>query len=169
MALISARRSAFANRALGLQCKDVEVVLGSRILVLPDAKTKTETERAIPIGGRLAAVLEMRRHAPDGKPLGPDAYVFGNAVGEQGFKVQKAWMTCVLKAHGHTPQWVKETRRTTSLLNPGSPSETSICTSMICGGSSAAAYLNPVRHRTRQHHADEQLPALDGRIVGTGD
>jgi integrase len=55
----------------------------------------------------LAAILSMRRHAPDGKELPPSAYVFGNAVGERIGSVKKAWQTAVLKAHGHTPQWVK--------------------------------------------------------------
>jgi integrase len=79
-------------------------------LVLHAAKTKTATRREVPVGQRLAGVLAMRTHAPDGQPFGPDAYVFGNAVGEQISSIKKAWMTCVLKAHGHTPQWVKGTR-----------------------------------------------------------
>jgi integrase len=49
----------------------------------------------------------MRRHAPDGKPFGPSAYVFGNEVGERIGSIKKAWQTAVLKAHGHAPQWVK--------------------------------------------------------------
>jgi integrase len=49
----------------------------------------------------------MRRVGPNGKPLGLDAYVFGNKVGERIGSVKKAWQTAVLKAHGHAPQWVK--------------------------------------------------------------
>jgi integrase len=51
-------------------------------------------------------VLDRRRHAPDGTRLGPDAYVFGNEVGERIGSVKKAWQTAVLKAHGHPPLWV---------------------------------------------------------------
>ena len=36
----------------------------------------------------------------------PDAYVFGNEVGERIGSVKKAWQTAVLKAHGHAPLWV---------------------------------------------------------------
>ncbi len=68
---------------------------------------KTNTTREVPVGSRLAAVLDLRRHAPDGARLGPDAYVFGNEVGERIGSVKKAWQTAVLKAHVHTPQWVK--------------------------------------------------------------
>jgi integrase len=97
---------------LGLQWKDYKVTAGPngqtrRVLLLAADKTKTNKAREVPIGSRLAAVLEMRRHAPDGRPLGPDAFVFGNAVGERIGSVRKAWQTAVLKAHGHTPQWVK--------------------------------------------------------------
>jgi integrase len=53
-----------------------------REIIIEPAKAKTRRARAIPITQRLRAVLEMRRHAPDGSELPPDAYVFGNAVGE---------------------------------------------------------------------------------------
>ena len=66
-------------------------------------KAKTATQREIPISGRLAAVLSMRRHAPDGEPFPPDAFVFGNDVGERVKSIKKAWMTTVLKVHGHVP------------------------------------------------------------------
>ena len=97
---------------LALQWKDVRVTTGPKgqtrqSLVLPAGKTKTNTTREVPVGSRLAAVLDMRRHAPDGTRLGPEAYVFGNEVGERIGSVKKAWQTAVLKAHGHTPQWVK--------------------------------------------------------------
>jgi len=64
-------------------------------LVLPAATTKTNRTRVLPIGARLSAVLEMRRTAPDGKPLGGDAHVFGNEVGERIGTVKTAWTaTC---------------------------------------------------------------------------
>jgi integrase len=43
----------------------------------------------------LRAVLEMRRTDPTGHPLPPDAYVFGNAVGERLTSIKTAWRnTC---------------------------------------------------------------------------
>jgi integrase len=79
----------------------------SRWIDLPPAKTKTGKGRTIPIGPRLRAELVMRRHAPDGQPHPPSAYVFGNEVGERVTDVKKAWEVCVLKAHGIPPRWVK--------------------------------------------------------------
>jgi integrase len=51
-------------------------------LFLPADKTKTKQDRWVPMTKPMLAVLEMRKHAPDGTEHGPDAYVFGNAVGE---------------------------------------------------------------------------------------
>src|SRR5262245_59987166 len=101
-----------SGELLGLQVKDVRVTTGPKgqkrqTLVLPAEKTKTNSTREIPVDSRLADVLEMRRVGPDGKPLGPDAYVFGNEVGERIGSIKKAWQTAVLRAHGHTPRWVK--------------------------------------------------------------
>lgn len=54
----------------------------AREIIIEPAKAKTRRARAIPITQRLRAVLEMRKHAPDGTQLPVAAYVFGNAVGE---------------------------------------------------------------------------------------
>ncbi|MGH9239868.1 MAG: tyrosine-type recombinase/integrase [Vicinamibacterales bacterium] len=78
----------------------------ARWLVLEAAKTKTSETRAIPIGPRLRAELEMRRHAPDGKEHKATAYIFGNDTGEQIGSIRRAWETAVLYAHGHTPLWI---------------------------------------------------------------
>jgi integrase len=67
----------------------------ARWIVLPAAKTKTAETRVIPISASLRAVLELRRHTPDGKDYGPDAYVFGNEAGERVTSVRTAWkLTC---------------------------------------------------------------------------
>ena len=43
----------------------------------------------------LRAVLEMRRTDPTGQPLPPEAYVFGNGVGERLTSIKTAWRnTC---------------------------------------------------------------------------
>jgi integrase len=67
----------------------------ARWIVLPATKTKTAEARVIPISSPLRAVLELRRHAPDGKEHEPNAYVFGNEVGEQVTSIRTAWqLTC---------------------------------------------------------------------------
>jgi integrase len=67
---------------------------------------KTGHSRLLPISARLAAVLEMARQDPEGLAYSPTAYVFGELGHRQG-SIKKAWETAVLKAHGHTPAWVK--------------------------------------------------------------
>ena len=54
-------------------------------------KAKTRTARILPISTRLKGVLEMRRLDPSGQEFGPEAYVFGNEVGEQVKSVREAW------------------------------------------------------------------------------
>jgi integrase len=67
----------------------------ARWLVLPAGKTKTNEPRLIPVGPRLRAELEMRRTDVAGHEFGPDAYVFGNEVGEQIGSIKTAWRaTC---------------------------------------------------------------------------
>jgi hypothetical protein len=107
---------------LSLQWKDVKVRTGptnqrQMFLRLPAHKAKTNATREVLADQRLSAVLDMRRHGPDGRELGSDRYVFGNEVGERLGRVYKAWQTTVLKAHGQKPQWVKGTR---NLLTPES-------------------------------------------------
>lgn len=62
-----------------------------KAFVLPPEITKTDRGRSIPISPRLRAILQMRRLDPDGKQHGPDAYVFGNAVGDKIADVKLAW------------------------------------------------------------------------------
>jgi integrase len=40
---------------------------------------------------RLRGLLEMRRHDPSGRPFGPEAFVFGNEVGERVKSVRNTW------------------------------------------------------------------------------
>ena len=59
---------------------------------------------ALPILARLAAVLEMAKTDVVGQPYPPTALIFG-VLGERVKRTKKAWETCVLRAHGHEPQW----------------------------------------------------------------
>jgi integrase len=62
-----------------------------RTLSLRAENTKTDTARTVPVSPRLRAILEMRRLGPDGLPLGSDAYVFGNDVGDRISEFKLAW------------------------------------------------------------------------------
>ncbi len=81
---------------LWLQWKDVN--LERRELTIQAVKAKTRTSRILPISSRLLASLEMRRIGPDGRELGPDAYVFGNETGERITSVREAWVDVRSKA-----------------------------------------------------------------------
>jgi integrase len=67
----------------------------ARWIRLDAAHTKTNESRDIPVGPRLRAELDMRRHGPDGKELPLSAHVFGNEVGEEIASIKAAWRaTC---------------------------------------------------------------------------
>ena len=85
---------------LKLQWHDVEADATGRYrrMILRAHKTKTSSTRVIPIGQRLAAVLEMLSTDPAGEPLGPDAFVFGDEVGGGINSVKTAWRTACAKA-----------------------------------------------------------------------
>ena len=89
---------------LSLQMKQIRMSPRAEIFI-PAQKAKQKKDRRIPISTRLKAILEMRRVGPDGKAQPPDAFVFGNAVGERVGSVEDPWRTAVLKAHGFTPRW----------------------------------------------------------------
>jgi integrase len=63
--------------------------------------TKTNEPRTIPIGPRLKAELEMRRHGPDGKELPESAHIFGNELGEEIASVKTAWRATCRRAGIH--------------------------------------------------------------------
>ncbi len=60
--------------------------------------TKTDTARRLPISPRLRAVLEMRRTGPEGGPLGPDAFVFGDECGGRVGEFKVAWYGALRRA-----------------------------------------------------------------------
>jgi integrase len=74
---------------LTLQWRNVNIARNE--LVIEAAKAKTRTARIVPISKRLLAVLELRRHDAAGEEFGPDAYVFGNGVGEQVTSIRDEW------------------------------------------------------------------------------
>ena len=76
-------------------------------LFLPAQKTKAKKDRRIPLSSPLPAVLERRRCDPAGEPLPATAFVFGDAIGRRVGGFKRAWCTAVLKAHGHTPTYIK--------------------------------------------------------------
>lgn len=74
---------------LSLQWQDVD--LAARELTICAEKAKTRRARRLPISNRLLAVLEMRRLDPSGEPFPPNAYVFGNRIGERVRSIRTAW------------------------------------------------------------------------------
>jgi integrase len=81
---------------LSLQWWQVKDLVGSNPrLDLPASKTKTKRDRVVPISGRLQKILELRRNDLAGEPHGPQAYVFGNEIGERTLSIKTAWrLTC---------------------------------------------------------------------------
>jgi integrase len=78
---------------------------------IPGATAKDKENRRIPFNpkGRVAAILERRA------ALGPDAFVFGSAIGAYQPNIQTAWETLRLLANGIEPrpgregaQWNRE-------------------------------------------------------------
>lgn len=74
---------------------------------LPAEKTKTKTDRTIPISTRLRALLEMRRFGPDHKPLEPEAFVFGTEIGTKVLGFKRAWNAAVLRSRGIEAAYTK--------------------------------------------------------------
>lgn len=62
-----------------------------KMLALAAGQTKTNQARALPVGAKLRAILEMRQHDPAGELHKPTAFVFGNDVGEEVTSVRTAW------------------------------------------------------------------------------
>jgi integrase len=103
-----------AGELLALQWADVTMdKLTVLVRAFEDGAKKTGCSRLLPMSARLAAVLEMARLDPAGRPFPPTAYVFGEFGHRQG-RIKKAWETAVLKAHGHEPAWVNGSLAPTS-------------------------------------------------------
>lgn len=81
---------------LKLQWKHVRFDLNEIRLRAQD--TKARRLRVLPISQRFRALLEMRRYDPAGQRFGPDAFVFGNAVGECIQSVDTAWTAACHRA-----------------------------------------------------------------------
>jgi integrase len=75
-------------------------------LTIRAENAKDGETRVLPISARLAAVLKMAKTDPAGKEYKPADYVFGE-LGKQVNTSKRAWDTCVVKAHGHDPVWLK--------------------------------------------------------------
>jgi integrase len=81
---------------LSLQWRDVSLER-DEILIRAE-KAKTRSARIIPISSRLRAVLELRQLDPRGETFGPEAFVFGDAVGRRVKSVREAWKAACAKA-----------------------------------------------------------------------
>jgi integrase len=74
---------------------------------------KSGRSRLLPMSVRLSATLDMAKTDPAGRHYPPSAYVFGK-LGARVREIKKAWETCVLRAHGHEPEWTKRTHGLTA-------------------------------------------------------
>lgn len=77
---------------LELRWRDVK--WDQNVLLVPASVSKTAEDRDVPMTRRLRAVLEMRGRAADGKTHRPDAFVFGNDLGERVGDVRSQWERC---------------------------------------------------------------------------
>lgn len=91
---------------LSLQWRHVH--FDRREITIVAERSKTKTERVLPMSARLKAVLEMATTDAAGDPFTADHFVFGDSTGARVKDVKRAWQTCVLKAHGHTPAWTDD-------------------------------------------------------------
>ena len=91
LALADARMKAFIVTMLDTACRPGELkslqwrqvnLKGKLMTVLP-GKCKTKVGRRVRLTARVVELLEARRCLPDGERMPPDAYVFGNEVGEE--------------------------------------------------------------------------------------
>ena len=69
-------------------------------------REKNQTVATVASITRLATVLDMAKVDRARREYPPSAFVFG-ALGEQVANPKKAWETCVLRAHGHEPAWIR--------------------------------------------------------------
>jgi integrase len=81
---------------MALQWRDVK--WDHNVLLVRAEVAKTAEDRDVPMSQQLRALLDMRKHAPDGTVHGPDAFVFGNEVGERVKDLRKAWIACCAAA-----------------------------------------------------------------------
>jgi integrase len=92
---------------LAVQWSDVNLPKRTLLVrAVEQGARKTKHSRLLPVSARLAAVLDMAKVDPAGREYPSSAFVFG-ALGEQVGNPKKAWETCVLRAHGHEPAWVR--------------------------------------------------------------
>jgi integrase len=91
---------------LALQWADVDLKKRTVFVrAIERGARKTGRSRLLPMSARLAAMLEMAQTDAAGRTYPPLAYVFG-VLGQRLKTIKKAWETCVLRAHGHEPEWV---------------------------------------------------------------
>jgi len=67
-------------------------------LFLTEAKTKTSTNRRIPVSSVLKAIIERRRTDPAGETIPPEGYVFGDEVGRRRLTIDRAWRDTLKRA-----------------------------------------------------------------------
>jgi len=140
-------------------------------LLLPAAITKTGEPRDVPLTPNLVALLDMRRHALDGREHAADRFVFGNEVGEpvEYRRVNDAWReTC--RAANITGLNFHDLRRelASTLRESGAPDHIVADVLGHANISTTSRYLKASRtglatylHRFAQHRKDQQAAAKE--------
>lgn len=110
---------------LALTWRDVTVDGNRRELTIRAETTKTDKTRHVPVSSRLAGVLEIARTTLETMLSSTEAarltdeeraaivarcHVFGDDTGAKVANFKRAWETCVLKAHGHVPEWTAKSK-----------------------------------------------------------
>lgn len=150
--------------ALELCCRRGEMLLVQNKRVnwetcqigIPGATAKDRENRRIPFNpkGRLAAILERRL------ALGPEAYVFGTAIGGYQENIQTAWETLQLIANGIEP---KPGREGAAWEDRSSVARLEARGSESAPGGWSGHPHHPANARPREHSTDPALLERDGR------
>ena len=95
-----------------------DVKWDDNLLLLPAAITKTREARGVPISQNLKAVLDLRRHAPDGSEHDGTGHAFGNECGEpvSYWRVREEWRTTCDAAGAHGVNFHDLRRTSASML-----------------------------------------------------
>src|SRR5262249_13724314 len=94
-----------------LALRFAEIDLERKVILLRGSTTKSKKTRTVPISTtRLDAVLRWLRVDAAGEEKPAETRVFSDEIGEPYQFSRNLWMLTVLRAHGVTPHWGKESR-----------------------------------------------------------
>ena len=142
---------------LTLQWRDVK--WDQNVLLIRAEIAKTAEDRDVPMSQRLRALLDMRKHAPDGSEHRLDAFVFGNEVGEPVRDLRKGWAACC-SAAGITGLSFHDLRReaASQLRESGAPDHVVAAWLGHANISTTSRYLKTSRSGLQQYLKRFEVP-----------